>query len=214
MKWVYQSLAIVCLCAGCRPPEPDSGANISSHIESVVPDDRDQQVLEAVLRELVKKGLSKWTFGKTPKTEIVLISTTPGYSGLLLLNSQIRLELRGRDEMLPVNVESAMLRRNLASSATSDKPKAVFASYTNLTFGEGVIMGDWPDGVTISAFEIAYPNAGGWIAACLPGYSEDGSLAFVRAGVGPFAHAATLSAILEKTEQGWMVKWHSICPYL
>lgn len=49
--------------------------------------------------------------------------------------------------------------------------------------------------------------------AFLPGYSEDGSYAVVRAAVGPWAHAAMLTAVLEKSGDKWIVKWYCITRY-
>ena len=63
------------------------------------------------------------------------------------------------------------------------------------------------------SFAAAYSKARGWLQAYLPGYSKDGARAIVRAGVGPSAHGAMLTALLEKSGDKWLVKWHYIARY-
>ena len=50
----------------------------------------------------------------------------------------------------------------------------------------------------LKSFWESYPNARGFVRAYLPGYSEDANQALVRAGVGPSAHGAMLTALMEK----------------
>ena len=71
----------------------------------------------------------------------------------------------------------------------------------------------WKQYRAYSALGAAHPKARGWVHAYLPGYSKDGSRAIVRAGVGPSAHGATLTALLEKRGDKWVVKWHYIAFY-
>lgn len=46
----------------------------------------------------------------------------------------------------------------------------------------------------------------------MPGFSKDGKRAIVRAGVGPWAHAAMLTAVLEKRDDKWIV-WYYVARF-
>ena len=66
---------------------------------------------------------------------------------------------------------------------------------------------------SFTSFEDAHPKARGWLEAYLPGYSKDGTRAVVRAGVGPWAHAAMLTAVLEKRGDKWTVVWYYVARF-
>jgi hypothetical protein len=62
-------------------------------------------------------------------------------------------------------------------------------------------------------FKDAQPKARGWLEAFLPGYSKNGTRAVIRAGVGPWAHAAMLTAVLEKRGDKWAVVWYYVARF-
>ena len=72
----------------------------------------------------------------------------------------------------------------------------------------------WSQRRSYGSFSAAHPKACGWAEAYLPGYSKDGLRAIVRAGVGPSAHGAVVTALLEKIDGRWVVKWHHIASYV
>jgi hypothetical protein len=118
----------------------------------------------------------------------------------------------------PKDAEEDLRRRNSPADAKPDTYDGVTAYYTNLTFHSRIVVGDL-DKITSAnrrsyrALEDAYPNARGFVRAYLPGYSSDGKQAFLRASVGPSAHGAMLTALLEKQDEKWVVKWFHVARF-
>ncbi len=181
----------------------------------VVPDQRDGRVLEALLLHLLADQKFDMAKVLTNGAVIVLHARTPEKTGFLK-SHQIRSDIGNRT--LPADAERDLQQRNSPSDATPDMYDAVTASFTNLTFSsEGIAVVDLTRVLSQrrspGAFEITQPKARGWVQAYLPGYSKDGTRAVVRAGVGPSAHGAMVTALLEKTGDRWVVKWHHITWY-
>jgi hypothetical protein len=111
-----------------------------------------------------------------------------------------------------------MRRRNTPVDAKPDEYDSVKASYTNLTFAAGIVVTDLTEmrkqRRSFHSFEDTHPKARGWLEAYLPGYSKDGTRAVVRAGVGPWAHAAMLTAVLEKRGDKWFVAWYHVARFV
>jgi hypothetical protein len=187
---------------------PASGAT------PIVPDDRDRQVLESLLLHLLGDTNFDMTRVSTNGARIVLDANTPEKTGFLMPH-QIRGEIDGRS--LPSDAETDMRRRNTPADAKPDAYDSVKASYTNLTFAAGIVVTDlteiWKQRRSFRSFEDAHPKARGWLEAYLPGYSKDGTRAVVRAGVGPWAHAAMLTAVLEKRGDKWVVAWYHVARF-
>ena len=91
------------------------------------------------------------------------------------------------------------------------------AFYTNLTFAAGIVVTNLTDVLKgkrgISGFEDTFPKGRGSIVAYLPGYSQDGTRSVVRASVGPWAHSAMLTAVLEKRGEKWTVAWYNVARF-
>jgi hypothetical protein len=201
---VCAKLAFVCLFAGFVLP-------VAGEAEPTVPDDRDRQVLEALLLHLLVDKDFDMTRVPTNGATIVLHARTPEKTGFLM-SHQIRSEIRERT--LPAGTETDVRRRNTPPRAP-DTYDSVTAYYTNLTFHSGIVVADltelWKRGRRSSiSFPETYPKARGWLEPYLPGYSKDGMCAVVRAGVGPWVHGAMLTAVLEKTGDKWVVKWYQV----
>ena len=145
---------------------------------------------------------------------IVLHTRTPEKTGFLM-SDQIRSEIDHRT--LPSDAESDLRRRNTPADAKPDTYDSITAFYTNLTFAAGIVVVDltetWKGRRSFTSFEDAHPKARGWLEAYLPGYSKDGTRAVVRAGVGPWAHAAMLTAVLEKRGDKWVVVWYYVARF-
>ncbi|HUS35628.1 MAG TPA: hypothetical protein VM680_09785 [Verrucomicrobiae bacterium] len=145
---------------------------------------------------------------------IVLHTRTPEKIGFLG-HEQIQGELDGRK--LPRDAETDLRRRNTPQGSKPDSYDAVPVSYTNLTFSAGIVVTNLNEMMEgrrrFRSFEKAQPNARGWLEAYLPGYSKDGNVAVVRAGAGPWAHAAMLTAVLEKRGTEWKVKWYDVARF-
>jgi len=178
------------------------------------PDERDRQVLETLLLHLLSDAKFDMTRVSTNGATIVLHTRTPEKMGFLM-SHQIRAEIGSRK--LPSDAETDMRRRNTPADAKPDTYDAIAASYSNLTFAARIVVTDltetWKGWRSSTLFEDAHPKARGWLEAYLPGYSTDGNRAVVRAGVGPWAHAAMLTAVLEKRGDKWVVAWYHVARF-
>jgi hypothetical protein len=205
MNLLRQFRHILLVCIACFFVMPISAAP---------PDERDRQVLEKLLLHLLSDPKFDMTRVSTNGATIVLHIRTPEKTGFLM-SHQIRAEIGSRK--LPSDAETNMRRRNTPADAKPDSHDAVTASYTNLTFAAGVVVKDltetWKGWRSSTLFEDAHPKARGWLEAYLPGYSTDGNRAVVRAGVGPWAHAAMLTAVLEKRGDKWVVAWYHVARF-
>ena len=181
---------------------------------ATVPDERDRQVLEAVLLRLLADLEFDMTRIPTNEAVLVLHTRTPEKTGFLM-SHQIRSDIG--NHTLPSDVEEDLRRRNTPRGAKPDTYDAVPAFYTNLTFTAPIVVADVPGNMggrlSYGAFEQAHPKARGFARAYLPGYSKDGTRATVRASIGPAAHAAMVTALLEKRGDKWVVVWHHIAWY-
>ena len=189
-------------------------ASSTSDAPPILPDERDRQVLESVLLHLLSDPAFDMTRVPIDGAVIVLNTRTPEKTGFLM-SHQIRAEIGSRK--LPTDAESDMRRRNTPADAKPDTYDSVAASYTNLTFAAGIVVTDltdtWKERRSFASFEDAHPIARGWLEAYLPGYSADGNHAVIRAGVGPWAHAAMLTAVLQKRGDKWVVAWYYVARF-
>jgi hypothetical protein len=199
---------IALLCSFCAFLSPTIGAS------PTLPAERDRQVLEALMLHLLIDPKFDMTEVATNGATIVLHVRTPEKIGFLG-HGQIQGELHGRK--LPQDAENDLRRRNTPQGAKPDSYEAVAVSYTNLTFVAGIVVTNLNEMMEgrrpFRSFEKAQPTARGWLEAYLPGYSKDGNVAVVRAGVGPWAHAAMLTAVLEKRGNEWKVKWYDVARF-
>jgi hypothetical protein len=204
MKALRQFRYLFLLCTACASVLPVSAAS---------PDERDRQVLEALLLHLLSDSKFDMTQASKNGATIILHTRTPEKTGFLMPH-QIRAEIEGRK--LPSDAESDMRRRNTPADGKPDTYDSVAAWYTNLTFAARIVVTNltqiW-QGRSLSSFEDAHPKARGWLEAYLPGYSADGTRAVVRAGVGPWAHAAMLTAVLERRSEKWTVVWYYVARF-
>lgn len=179
------------------------------------PDERDRQVVETLLLHLLADPKFDMTRVPPDGATIILHTRTPEKTGFLM-SHQIRSEIDNRS--LPDDAESDLRKRNTPVDAEPDTHDSVAASYTDLTFAAGILVSDLSEirkgRRSMASFAGRYPEARGWLAAYLPGYSTDGARAVVRAGVGPWAHAAMLTAVLEKRGDKWAVVWYCVARFV
>jgi hypothetical protein len=178
------------------------------------PEERDRQVLQTLLLHLLTDPKFDMAHVSTNKPTIVLHERTPDGIGFLE-SGQIRSEINGRK--LPGDALRDLQHRNTPTDAKSGSYDSISAFYTNLTFAAGIVVtdvfGDNRREGRLNKFWQVHPEARGWLEAYLPGYCKNGKLAVVRAGVGPSAHGAMLTAVLEKIDDKWRVRWYSIAHF-
>jgi hypothetical protein len=151
----------------------------------------------------------------TNDAQILLHFRTPEGNGFLM-PGQIRSDLRTNS--LPIDAEDNLRKRNGLNVENPGDYETVAALFGNVKFSPAVLVTNihhWrlDREFLKSDFNKVFPNARGWLEVYLPGYSNDSNLAVVRAMVGPWAHAASLTALMEKRENGWVVKWFKISRY-
>lgn len=186
----------------------------ASDAAPTLPDERDHQVLETLLLHLLADPKLDLTGVPTNGATIVLHTRTPENTGFLM-SGQIHSDIG--DRRLPDDAERDLRRRNTAA-VKPNSYDSVTAFYTNIAFAGGIVVTNlselWQGRRSFRSFEDAHARARGWLEAYLPGYSKDGTHAVVRAGVGPWAHSAMLTAVLEKRGDKWVVKWYHISFYV
>lgn len=205
MKSVCSFSRFVVLLIACALASALSAAN------PVAPDERDRQVLQTLLLHLLAHPEFDMTNVPAQGATIILHRRTPEKTGMLQSN-QIRADLGGRKK-LPAGIEQALRRRNSRSTGFD----SVEASFAELKFAAGIVVTDLTGNRgfvgSARAFEKAHPKARGWVEAYLPGYSNDGAQAVVRAWIGPTPHGASVIALLKKRGEKWVVLWHEIALY-
>ncbi len=180
------------------------------------PDERERQVIECLLLHLLEDPKFDMTRSGPAGTSIVLDGSSPLKTGFLS-SDQIRSEFPKRT--LPSDAVNDMRQRNTPAGARPGTYDAVKVSYAELKLDARIVLSNLEKIREKSInkfrfFEDAYPNARGWLASYLPGYSKEGNQAIVRAEVGPSAHGAMITAVLEKSGDKWVVKWYQISRYL
>jgi hypothetical protein len=179
----------------------------------------DQQVLDAVLRDLLKDpelgNLSRKRIGGSG---LVLIKETPPWSpGGIGAQGE-----RHRPGMVPMSMVSeslreAMMARNIDAkdSGAEDNPRKktvrrTWAGYK--PFGTEVLVAEHTADELRKAhyddwFWKQYPKAKGFVWAWLPGYTADGNTALVEFVVGPAPESLGIY-VLTKQRGMWRVKEH------
>jgi hypothetical protein len=184
----------VCAVPACGPPRAPSG----SPARIVAPDQRDGEVLQALLLHL----LGDPEFGNRPALTngavIVLDARTSNWPHIID-GEPMRLDLE--EQGLPSDLESGAFFRSNQPNTTN--------YFTNFTFVSPIVVVDI-EGMGWKAFVKAYPKPRGYVEAALPGYSDDGKRAVVFATFGPSSHGAMATAVLEKSGDKWVVKWHRL----
>jgi len=168
---------------------------------SAVPDDKDRQVMEALLLYAHHDSEFNFTGVRTNGATIVLDSRTPGGNRTLRPDMMWRPDDIGPGHSVPEDIQRDIVRRN------GKQP----ASFTGWRVDSRIIVATIPRSTGRSPpglFQQAYPNGLAWVQAWLPGYARDGTRAVVRAWVGPRPGGAQLTAYLEKDGEVWSVKWH------
>jgi hypothetical protein len=179
-----------------------------------VADERDRQVLETALLHLLTTNDFDMTRVEKRDALIVLYARTPEKTGMIQ-PGQIRGDLDER-HTIPEDIQHDLLRRNEQPGSHNTH----VASFTGLKFDQQVVVADLAaqqerrKEMRFDAFEKAYPRARGYAEAYLPGYSQDGSQAVVRAWVGPSPHGAVATVFLERSGGTWRVKWCEIGHYI
>jgi hypothetical protein len=189
--------------------------SVSRAATYVVPDQRDRDVLNSLLIHLCTDPAFDLTKVSTNDPQILLHFRTPEGTGFLT-PGQIRSDLRTNS--LPIDAEDNLRKRNGLNVENPGDYETVAALFGNVKFSAGIVVTNlhhWriEPQILKTGFNKAFPNARGWVEVYLPGYSNDGNVAVVRAMVGPWAHAASLTALMEKRENGWFVKWFKIAYY-
>lgn len=223
-RWAFN---VVLLCGmiaigsiGCNPISK-SGQKTAGENISTIPDERDRQVLEAMMLHLLAdrnvtemKNDSALDFIRHGReaTTILMHPSTPKGSTIYLSPSQIAGDLH--DFKLSQDIVEHLRHRNTSVKSKRGRDESVEATYSGLKFAPEIVVTDlteiWKAGVFL---EDSHPEALCWFEHYLPGYSSDGNEAVVRSFIGPTVHGATITASLVKSNNKWVVKWFRIAVY-
>lgn len=177
-----------------------------------VPDDRDRQVLEAMLSHLLDDPEFNMTRVASTDATIVLNVRAPKKTGMIR-PEQIAQDTSERHS-IPRDAQADLLRRN-EKTGTYDSQ---LPSFADVKFGRKVLITNLTsilDGDKFGqSFEQAYPTAKAWVEAWLPGYSNDGTKAVIRAWIGPSSHGAIITAVFERRDGKWCVDWCYLTQYV
>lgn len=175
-----------------------------------VASDVDRQVLQALLLALAEDKEFPAPEDAS-KPIMVLHFRNPELSEPLVNAAQVSSDTGGK--VLPHDAWNDLVRRNVVRR----DPKTREVYYEGLPFDPKIAVGNAfpepPPPLQGKTFQEENPDARGFVAAWLPGYSADGNTAVVRARVGPVKRLANLTAILRKQGDRWAVVWRKISVY-
>jgi hypothetical protein len=159
MKALEQFHQIILLCIAGVLALPVSAAE---------PDERDRQVLETLLLNLLSDPNFDMTRVPVKGATIVLHTRTPEKTGFLMPH-QIRAEIGSRK--LPGDAGSDMRRRNTPTGEKPDTYDSVTATYTNLAFAHGIVVTNlaevWSGSRYSLPSKVRFPRlAAGWRHIC------------------------------------------------
>jgi hypothetical protein len=222
------ALAMAMAMAGCHgsngPPSstaPDAAVEVVQAVVDAVPRGAtvtrtDGQVLEIALLDLLNGP--KLAFGPENGRTIVLHPRTPEGTGFL---SAEQIDGDCRKHTVPPDLKAEILRRN---TSVPQKYESVDASYAGISHDPRIVIADAhpkeadTDDPFVNPsdelFAARHPDAKAWVEAYLPAFSADGKTALVRAFVGPAAHAATATYLLELGNGRWTVQWKELAFYM
>ena len=173
-------------------------------------DVQDQAVLEALLLSVCADK----DFPAPPaddKSEIILHERNPETIEQIINVSEVSFDTGHKD--LPKDAWDDMIRRNVVRLS----PNSREISYAGLQFDPKIQVANAFPGPKPpfqgKSFEEVYPTARGWVSAWVPGFSKDHRTAVVRAQVGPAGHFATMTAILKRQSDKWVVVWRRYSVY-
>jgi hypothetical protein len=182
---------------------------------ATTPDQRDRDVLQTLMLHLLTDSQFNFVRPSAKGTNVVLHLRTPEKTGFLL-SGQLRSDTA--TNILSTDLEASLRQRNTPPDAFTNSDIAVTAYYTNLTFTNAITIADIASlsdrPLSYGAFEKAYPHSQCWFEPYLPGFSTAGHSAIIRAFVGPTPHGATVTALLEKRGDQWIIKWCKLARYV
>ncbi len=170
-------------------------ATESEKAKEVKPEDG--LVFEAMLNYLLThKGDESGFFGEKPKFYLIAKSCRVTESTESQMNHRLS---TAQANDLTLEMRKQWIKRNVAER-----------SLKSLVFTNPAIelLED-----SYSFLDPLARSARGWIRPSLPGYSSDGSKAFIRGSIGPSAHGGAVTIYLEKSDGVWRVKWTEFSYY-
>lgn len=213
MRVFPAGLFLVALALTTPSPAQQSSAGqpLAPAAHRKVASDIDREVLETLLLSVAED--KEFPAPQDPaKGAVVLHLRNPDLSEPLVNAAEVALDTGGK--VLPHDAWNDLIRRNVIRR----DPKTREVYYEGLDFDSKIVVGDAypepPPPLQGKTFREVYPQARGFVAAWLPGYSEDGKTAVVRARVGPVKRLATLTAILRKQGDRWAVVWRKYNVYV
>lgn len=188
----------VSLISGCKGQEQPQAVGPSR------PDD--EAVIESVLLHFLQDEGKDADLG-SGKELVLLQKSSPEKTGMVLPD-QVNIYLQSHN--LPDSLIDALYLRNKGKKEYD----ALRTDFSRMSFDKRIVVGDfnaamgdrgWSrDNVSFAKF---VSRARGCFECYAPGYSADRKTALVRAWIGPSAHGAIATYLLERSDATWQVKW-------
>jgi hypothetical protein len=131
----------------------------------------------------------------------VLVDSTTLQAGVMTSDAQVGGETTD-EEWAPLAPLLASLRErsSVGLPLSWQPPTSLGVEVTDLSSLEREFLG-------------GYPGARCHLRLWLPGYSLDAKRSLVRFSWGPTAHGSSATYLLERTDQGWQIRWKHIAYY-
>ena len=180
---------IACGCAERLEPSP----NPLGKAQSVNPD---HEILDAVLLALiVNKEFDPAVGGRgVQKSDIVVEDLTDGLSDRILRRPPC-----DATKAIPEECRVDILARNPKGKRYS------LRSYDPAS--PHILVADLRSVDLDMGFDVAFPDARGYVRPYLPGYSRDGQTAIMFFAFGPTSHGAVGYCLLSRATDRWCVVW-------
>jgi len=198
-----QALVLVgLLCGAMACGSPPTAAPPLPEAPPAAADERDRQVVEAALLALLADSRFDMAGAAADGSYIVLGDWSPPGTGSIS-PEQVRAEAWPERNVPDDLIEALVLRNQVPGTYDCRR-----ASWSSLKFDDRILVADLAPVMQLDdfrPFRDRFSEARGWAIAWLPGYSSDGQRAIVRASIGPSAHGASVTALVELRGVAWVV---------
>ncbi|MFZ4508167.1 MAG: hypothetical protein ACOYON_10790 [Fimbriimonas sp.] len=162
----------------------------------------DEEVIEAMLLDFLRDPAKEANILGRGMELVLMLPKSPGKMGMLY---QDQFESEFGKKGPPPALVRALYERNKGRK----DPDAKVTDFSKMRLDKRIVLGEFSLGFRnkTDANAKLESRAKGVFQCYAPGYSEDKKTALVRAWVGPSSHGAMATYVLERSANGWVIKW-------